>query len=169
MERAMRAWGSTVYRLALNQTQSSHDADDVCQDVFLRLLKDATVFQDDEHLKAWLLHVAINCCRDLHRSAWKRRAELTDEIPDAEFEDPCDEEAVRALCDSELGRALGRLPGKMRLVLHLYYYEGYSTEEIAGLVHCAPATVRTRLRRARMQLGNLLGKEASFGTETTTD
>ena len=57
MERAMRTWGSTVYRLALNQTQSPHDAEDICQDVFLRLLKDATAFKDDEHLKAWLLCV----------------------------------------------------------------------------------------------------------------
>lgn len=48
----MRTWGSTVYRLALNQTQSPHDAEDICQDVFLRLLKDATAFKDDEHLKA---------------------------------------------------------------------------------------------------------------------
>ena len=141
MERAMRTWGSTVYRLALNQTQSPHDAEDICQDVFLRLLKDATAFKDDEHLKAWLLCVAINRCRDLHRSAWKRRAELTD-----------------ALQDSELGRALGRLPDKMRLIVHLHYYEGFSTEEIARLVHCAPATVRSRLSRARTQLGKMLGK-----------
>ena len=126
MERAMRTWGSTVYRLALNQTQSPHDAEDICQDVFLRLLKDATAFKDDEHLKAWLLCVAINRCRDLH--------------------------------DSELGRALGRLPDKMRLIVHLHYYEGFSTEEIARLVHCAPATVRSRLSRARTQLGKMLGK-----------
>lgn len=149
MERAMRTWGSTVYRLALNQTQSPHDAEDICQDVFLRLLKDATAFKDDEHLKAWLLCVAINRCRDLHRSAWKRRAELTDAVPDAGREDPRSDDAARALQDSELGRALGRLPDKMRLIVHLHYYEGFSTEEIARLVHCAPATVRSRLSRAR--------------------
>lgn len=136
MERAMRTWGSTVYRLALNQTQSPHDAEDICQDVFLRLLKDATAFKDDEHLKAWLLCVAINRCRDLHRSAWKRRAELTDAVPDAGREDPRSDDAARALQDSELGRALGRLPDKMRLIVHLHYYEGFSTEEIARLVHC---------------------------------
>ena len=158
MERAMRTWGSTVYRLALNQTQSPHDAEDICQDVFLRLLKDATAFKDDEHLKAWLLCVAINRCRDLHRSAWKRRAELTDAVPDAGREDPRSDDAARALQDCELGRALGRLPDKMRLIVHLHYYEGFSTEEIARLVHCAPATVRSRLSRARTQLGKMLGK-----------
>ncbi len=77
----MRTWGSTVYRLALNQTQSPHDAEDICQDVFLRLLKDATAFKDDEHLKAWLLCVAINRCRDLHRSAWKRRPNSPTRFP----------------------------------------------------------------------------------------
>lgn len=154
----MHTWGSTVYRLALNQTQSPHDADDVCQDVFLHLLKDATIFKDDEHLKAWLLRVTVNCWRDLHRSAWKRRAELTDAVPDTTAEDPCGDGAVRALHEGELGRALRRLPDKMRLIVHLYYYEGYSTEEIAHLAHCVPATVRTRLRRARTQLGEHAGK-----------
>ena len=66
--------------------------------------------------------------------------------------------SARALQDSELGRALGRLPDKMRLIVHLHYYEGFSTEEIARLVHCAPATVRSRLSRARTQLGKMLGK-----------
>lgn len=80
IEHALRTWGTTVYRLALNQTQSPHDADDVCQEVFLRLLKDPTDFKDDEHLKAWLLRVTINCSRDLHRSAWKRRTELVDTL-----------------------------------------------------------------------------------------
>ena len=87
-----------------------------------------------------MLCVAINRCRDLHRSAWKRRAELTDAVPDAGREDPRSDDAARALQDSELGRALGRLPDKMRLIVHLHYYEGFSTEEIARLVHCAPAT-----------------------------
>lgn len=84
----MRTWGSTVYRLALNQTQSPHDAEDICQDVFLRLLKDATAFKDDEHLKGLMLCVAINRCRAPTVPAWKRRAELTDAVPDAGREDP---------------------------------------------------------------------------------
>lgn len=93
-----------------------------------------------------------------NHSAWKRRAELTDAVPDAGREDPRSDDAARALQDSELGRALGRLPDKMRLIVHLHYYEGFSTEEIARLVHCAPATVRSRLSRARTQLGKMLGK-----------
>lgn len=163
IERAMHTWGNAVYRLALNQTRSSHDADDICQEVFLRLLNDATVFKDDEHLKAWLLCVTINCSRDLHRSAWRRRAELADALEEERFgQGSSEDESARAWCESDLGCALRKLPDKTRLIVHLFYYEGYSTEEIAQLAHCLPATVRTRLRRARIQLKGLLEKEASY-------
>ena len=70
----MNAHGASVYRLALNQTRSPHDAEDVSQDVFLRLLRDKTDFVDDGHLKAWLLRVTINRCLEVRRSAWRRRA-----------------------------------------------------------------------------------------------
>ena len=179
MEHAMHAWGSTVYRLALNQTQSPHDADDVCQDVFLRLLKDTTTFSDDEHLKAWLLCVTVNRCRDLHRSAWKRHVEITDEIEDLCDTDTCtnisagvstdvsrtDEQSVRALYTSDVSIALGKLSAKTRLIVHLYYYEGYPTDEIARLVRCLPATVRSRLRRARRTLKNMLEQEVSHESD----
>lgn len=65
MERAMNAHGASVYRLALNQTRSPHDAENVSQDVFLRLLRDKTDFVDDGHLKAWLLRVTINRCLEV--------------------------------------------------------------------------------------------------------
>ncbi len=166
IEHALRAWGTTVYRLALNQTQSPHDADDVCQEVFLRLLKDPTDFKDDEHLKAWLLCVTVNCSRDLHRSAWKRRTELTGTFQDTPLEgEAAEDEGVRALYGSNVGHALSKLPATTRLIVHLFYYEGYPTEEIARLVRCLPATVRSRLRRARTQLKGLLEQEASHASD----
>lgn len=165
IERAMRLWGSTVWRLALSQTQSPHDADDLCQEVFVRLLKDSTAFADDEHLKAWLIRTTINCGRDLHRSAWKRHNDLTDTFRDTQFEEAAEEsESVRAFRESEVGLALAKLPASTRLIVHLYYYEGYATEEIARMVRCLPGTVRSRLRRARTQLRGLLEKEASHET-----
>ena len=72
---AMDAWGDTVYRVALAQTGSPSDADDVYQDVFMRLLEHEAPFDNDEHLKAWLIRVTINRCRDLTRLAWNRRTE----------------------------------------------------------------------------------------------
>ena len=80
IRQAMGAWGGSVWRLALAQTGSKEDAEDVYQDVFLRLAQSATEFSSQEHLKAWLLHVTVNCCNDLHRSPWHRkRAALGDD------------------------------------------------------------------------------------------
>ncbi|MEG0323657.1 MAG: RNA polymerase sigma factor, partial [Raoultibacter sp.] len=73
LQSAMETWGDTVYRLALNQTRSPVDADDVFQDVFLRLYNDTTKFESQTHLKAWLLRVTINRCLDVRRSGWKQR------------------------------------------------------------------------------------------------
>ena len=86
LEDAMHRWGDTVLRLALSQLRDASDAEDVFQDVFVRLLKDRTAFNDDEHLKAWLLRVTVNRCRDLARSGWKRRTVALDpewDAPDA--------------------------------------------------------------------------------------
>lgn len=143
LEDAMHRWGDTVLRLALSQLRDASDAEDVFQDVFVRLLKDRTAFNDDEHLKAWLLRVTINRCRDIGRSGWKRRNEplaerhaaLAIEAPD--------------LLESDIWNAIGALPPDLRAVVHLHYVEGYSTDEAAALVGCRPSTARTRLHRAR--------------------
>ena len=73
LEDAMERYGDAVYRLALCRLGSRADAEDVYQDVFLRLLRDTTAFRDGEHLKAWLLRVTLHCCVDLRRSAWWKR------------------------------------------------------------------------------------------------
>lgn len=146
LARAMDAWGDTVHRVALAQTGSPSDADDVYQDVFLRLLEDATRFESDEHLKAWLLRVTINRCHDLARSSWNRRTEgLRREHAEAAAPAP---EAFQP----DVWEVVGALPDHLRAVVHLFYAEGYSTDEIARIVGCQPATVRTRLHRAREQL-----------------
>ena len=164
MERAMNAHGASVYRLALNQTRSPHDAEDVSQDVFLRLLRDKTVFVDDGHLKAWLLRVTINRCLEVRRSAWRRRAVIgTDEewatleaVADGDPTDDPEARALAALAKSPVWKAMQQLPEAWRLAVHLHHVEGYSTEEIAQLTHCKAATVRTRLHRARKKLRDAL-------------
>ena len=90
LKQAMADWGDAVYRLALGQTRSRADAEDVYQDVFLRLLDSGTAFESPEHLKAWLLRVTVNRCRDLARSGWKRRTVALDpewDAPDAAAHD----------------------------------------------------------------------------------
>lgn len=162
MEHAMATWGALVYRIALNQASSPHDADDIAQDVFISLLQDGTAFSNDEHLKAWLICVTVNRCRALHRSAWKRRVHATDTSspPFATLEAP-----TQALVSSDVWDAVNRLPGALRLIVHLHYIEGYPLEEIARFMGCKAATVRTRLHRARKRLKLDLEQEATHEHE----
>ena len=146
---AMDAYGSAAYRLALCRLQNVQDAEDVYQDVFLRLLKEKRREWDGEQLKAWLLRVALNRCADIRRFRLRRPVLALDEVP--ELAGPVDSEGA------ELWEAVARLPEKLRTVIHLHYAEGYQTEEIAAMLGIPAATVRTRLRRGRIALKNSLG------------
>ncbi len=158
MHHALHEWEDMVYRLALSQTHEPADASDICQETFISLLKDVTVFRDDEHLKAWLIRVAINRCHQLRRTASRHR---TQPLPDDESLLPTSPAASEALLANDVWRVLGTLPQKYRAVVHLHYVEGYATEEIAEILKCRPATVRSRLHRARAQLKTLLEQEES--------
>lgn len=145
---ALAQYGDTVYRLAFAYTRNRADADDVFQEVFLRYFRRAPAFETEEHRKAWLLRVTINraksclSCRVLHGP------------PQAEGAVP-----FSAPASMELHEALSKLAPKYRTVIHLFYYEGYTAEEIGALLHRKPATVRTQLTRARRRLASLLQDE----------
>lgn len=144
-ETLLQTYGDMVYRLAFAQLHSQSDADDIFQEVFLRYFKNNPTFQSEEHRKAWLLRVTINCTKKHWSSAWQRKTvALEDHYV---FEQPE---------ENGLFEALGQLPPKYRSVIHLYYYEGYSTKEIAQLLGRRESTVRTQLTRSRSQLSQLL-------------
>ena len=149
LSNAMKTYGDTVYRLALCRTQNAADAEDVYQDVFLRLLGQKTSGWDGEHLKAWLIRTALNRCADLGRLRQRRGTLSLEEVPD--MARPVDEAAA------ELWDAVARLPEKLRTAVHLFYGEGYESGEIGALLGIPAATVRSRLRRARTELRDLLG------------
>lgn len=155
LRQAMADWGDAVYRLALSQTRSRADAEDVYQDVFLKLHSDATAFESPEHVKAWLLRVTVNRCRDLARSGWKRRTVALDPEWDAPDTPARDDE------DAAVWDAVGHLPEQQRTAVHLHYVEGYSTDEIARALDCRPATARTWLFRARARIKELLEGDTS--------
>lgn len=150
LSNAMDINGDAVYRLALCRLQNTADAEDVFQDVFLHLLKEKNVEQwSPEHLKAWLLRVTINRCHNLARNRIRRKILFLEEVPEVT--------SRVTESDNELWEALGRLPAKYRIVVFLYYVEGYKTEEIAKLVECPDATVRSRLHRGRQKLKKMIG------------
>lgn len=149
LSNAMKTYGDTVYRLALCRLQNTADAEDVYQDVFLRLLEQRAGRWDGERLKAWLIRTALNRCADLGRLRRRRGTLSLEEVPD--LARPVDQSAA------ELWDAVARLPEKLRTAVHLFYGEGYESGEIGALLGVPAATVRSRLRRARAELKNLLG------------
>lgn len=161
LSNAMKTYGDTVYRLALCRLRNAADAEDVYQDVFLRLLEQRSGGWDGERLKAWLIRTALNRCADLGRLRRRRGTLSLEEVPD--LARPVDEAAA------ELWDAVGRLPEKLRVAVHLFYGEGYESGEIGALLGVPAATVRSRLRRARAELRDLLGgfddEESLSGTD----
>lgn len=142
-----------VYRVAYNSLKNPHDADDVTQEVFLRLLRTDTEFTDQAHVKHWLLRVAVNECRRLACSPWRRRTvALEDYEATLQWETPQ---------EPDMFRQVMALPAKYRVPLYLFYYEELSTQEIAGVLGRSPSTVRTQLARAREKLKTLLLEEWS--------
>ena len=147
-EEAVRRYADMVYRLAFARMGNTSDAEDVFQEVFLRYLTSAPDFASEEHRKAWLLKVTVNCAKKLHTAPWRRRTEPLDETVAAPSRE-----------DTDLWEQLRRLPERYRTVLHLYYYEGLSTRETAALLGCRDATVRSQLTRARQKLRELMKEE----------
>ena len=139
------AYGPALYRFCLLQMKNSADAEDIMQEVFLKRLYQAPEFQSPDHERRWLFRVALNQCRD----EWKRsrRTEL-----------PLDEAVLISVPpeDREILEQVAALPEKLRTVIHLHYYEGYSLEEIASLLGVSLSAVKMRMKRGRDALRNRL-------------
>jgi len=136
----------TVYRIALMILKNPAEAEDATQAAFLQLMTAGKLFEDHEHVKAWLIVTVQNCCRNMLKSWWKRKRTDLEAIPEAAAPPASDSK------EDEIYSAICALDEKYRLPVYLYYYEGYKTAEIAGLLDTHDATIRTRLRTARKKL-----------------
>lgn len=149
-ERLVNSYSDLILRLSYTYLKSTHDAQDICQTVFLKLLQKPRDFASPEHEKAWIIRTAANLCKDQLKSGWRRATvalEAAAAVPAPEEE------------EGSLLSAVNLLPPKYRAVIYLYYYEGYAAKEIAELLGERPATVSTRLSRGRQQLRTLLESE----------
>lgn len=148
---AVNAYSDTIYKVAFNITKNKQDAFDVCQEVFLRLVKNGNNFNDCEHLKAWLLRVAVNCAKSNCTKAYRRSTVVLNEVSGQ-----CTENCSDRL---ELFDAVMRLSDKYRTVIHLYYYEDLSVAQIAEICSISETAVRSRLARGRSKLKKILSEE----------
>ena len=140
----------TIYRVAYSWTKNSHDANDVTQEVLMQLYRTPQKFESDAHLKNWLIRVTINQCKMLFRSPWKKVEDIGEYAETLGFE----EESYL-----DLFQAVMKLDKKYRVPVLLFYYEGYSTVEIASLLNIPDKTVSTRLFRAKAKLKEYLKEE----------
>lgn len=137
-----------IFRLALNYMRSRSEAEDITQNVLIRLYRTEKEFENGDHLRHWLVRVTVNECKRALVSPW-RKMESIEQLWEG-FVFP--EEGRRELFDAVMA-----LPKKYRVPIYLYYYEDYSTEEIGRILKVPSATVRTHLRRGRQQLKDSLG------------
>lgn len=137
---AFTQYTDTVYRVAVHNTRCKNDAEDVTQEVFVKLLESSKKFKDGEHLKAWLIRVTINECRTLMRK-YSRETEQSAEIADCAVYDG----------DSVL-EAVKALPENYRNAIYLHYYEGYTAKEIGKILDAKENTVLSWLSRGRAAL-----------------
>ena len=142
----------SVYKAALSCSRCREDAEDAVQTAFLKLLKTDTEFTDDEHVKRWLIRVAVNECKSGFRSFWHRNK--------VSFDDLDVEPSYRDETHSDLLGTLARLPQNYKSVIHLYYYEGYDVRETAEILGISESNVQIRLMRARKKMKELLETEA---------
>lgn len=138
IEHVLDKYSAMLIKLAFTYVKNSSDAEDIVQDVFIKLIKNTKGFASHEHEKAWLLRVTINSCKNYLKSSYYRLSMPLDENLSYNQKEP-----------SVILEAVLKLPAKYRTVVHLHYYENYSIEELAKLLHKNPATIGTWLSRGR--------------------
>ena len=148
ISRIVETYSPMLLRLACTRLDDPADAEDIVQEVFLKLLTARPLFRDSEHEKAWLIRTTLHRASDLRRSAARRNVPLEEAA-----------QAAASQAGSELLTAVRALPEPYSAVIHLYYYEGYSIKEIAKLLGVPTPTVGTRLARGRERLRRLLKED----------
>lgn len=146
VEHALLVYGNTILRLSYSYLHNVTEAEDILQDTLLSLMKNKPVFSSEEHEKAWLMRVAINLCKNKLKSSWFHTVEIPESIQTEYITDD----------ESYVLEAVHKLPVKYREVIHLFYYEGYSTSEISSLLQKKESTIRSLLHRSRDLLKKML-------------
>ena len=140
----VKRYQQNMFAAALSACKDPQDAEDAVQEALLAYHTSGKEFESEEHIRAWLLRVAINKAKNMRMSFWKKhKVSLEDYIESISFETEQ---------ESELFEAVMELPEKYRVVLHLYYYEDYSIREISKILRRTENTVKSQLSRGRALL-----------------
>lgn len=149
IEEIVEEYGNVLFKICMVLLCNEQDAQDAVQETFCRYMEHQVVFHDKEHEKAWLIKVAVNVCRDMHRRRMRHPTVNLDDISDY----------LPAPEQSEVLLELMNLPGKLKTVIYLHYIEGYKTTEIAAMMGISTNAVRKRMQRGRENLRLSLSEE----------
>ncbi|MBM7565905.1 RNA polymerase sigma factor [Paenibacillus sacheonensis] len=162
----MTAYGKDVWHFAFFMTHSREMADDISQDVFVKVYRQLYEFRGQSSIKTWLLAITRNTARDALRSAWMRRVVLFGAVnPSSGASPSAERESMDKLLTEELWAVVLNLPRKLREVLLMNSHYGLSMQEMADMLHLSVGTVKSRLHRARTAVNRRLSQEASWTGE----
>jgi RNA polymerase sigma-70 factor (ECF subfamily) len=151
--RIVELFADTVFRIALSRTRREDAAEEIFQEVFLRLFEKEHTFNDDEHIKAWLIRTTLICCKRYQTALFQHPTLTLEEVGE-----------LAALPEEDKGlyQAILRLPAKYRLPIQLYYIEEVSAKECAKLLGLRPGSFRSRLSRGKAMLREILKGEGIY-------
>ncbi len=149
VEKIVHTYGNMLFRLCFILLGNTSDAEDIVQETYIKYLQKTPVFENEEHIKAWLIKVATNKCKDILR--FKNRHQMVNIDDMNEF--------IPEKSDSGILNALMTLPDKYRTVLFLYYVEEYRVVDIAKIVQKTPSAIKMRLKKGRSLLEEVYRKE----------
>lgn len=146
-----KLYQDNLFAVAFNICRNAQDAEDVIQDTFVQYYTTEKDFENEQHIRAWLIRVAVNKAKNVTRTFWRRnKLSIEDYMETLTFETPESE---------NLFETVMWLPEKYRIVIHLYYYEDYAVSEIAEILKLSESNVKTRLSRGRAMLKKELKEE----------
>lgn len=144
MQELFERYQDNLYIIAFNVCKNAEDAKDVVQDTFMQYYSLRKEFENEQHIRAWLIRVAVNKAKNVNHTFWRRnKVPLEDYMETLAFQTPESEELFETVMN---------LPEKYRIVIHLFYYEDYSVHEIAGILKISESNVKVRLSRGRALL-----------------
>lgn len=149
-EEIVHQYSGTIFRIAHGWLKSVDDANDIVQDVLIRLYVSDKPFESREHIRNWLIRVTINCCKQVFRAPWSKREDLEEYANTLFYEQPD---------NLDLYAALMKLDKKYRLPLILFCCDGYSTKDISGFLNIPEKTVSTRIRRGKEKMREYLKED----------
>lgn len=155
--KAYESYYNMVWKICLTQLGNEYDAYDATQETFMRFIKCTKKLHSEEHKKAWLIRTAVNYCKDVMKSSWKKKRADMEGVNFAAV--IADNSYENEKMHREVIGTLIKLQDKYRIILYLYYYEGYTLKEIAHILKVNSSTLRSRFAAAKKMMKEYLENE----------